>query len=543
MGEHGAHKAQKQQGELQRERIAELYKQFGGNVAAIAKEMGVARGTVHHHIEKMGGIKKPIAAGSVKGTIEVPAKLPTKNRIKRYILTSAQNNTFVNKPFWNNLKALAEHYDAKIMVGTFSYNQNHFGELAVKKDKVKPVEEELWFDPLIEPYICDERVELGEGLVWCGDMNVMPTAVDPLSGLETYSHRKSAIFPHVKLAMRSIATMQGEGTKFNYTTGTVTLMNYIQKKAGLIAEHHHLYACLVVEVNANGNWWVRQVAAAHEECELQDLDVVVTGGAVTTGNRVEAITWGDLHATMLDPVVERLSQEMLDYLKPKEQFLHDVMEGVSVNHHEAKNPHAKYEAYLRGLNSVETEVKRTIEKVVAYERPWSHVVVVDSNHDCWITRWLQEHDYRKDPVNGRFFLEAQLATYRGIEDHLADPSKQFHVLEWAMQRFNCPASIKFLRTDESYRTCGDKIENGMHGHLGPNGARGTPQNLNKVGRRANTAHTHSAGIYNGLYVAGTSTKLQWSYAKGPSSWSHSHIITYPSGQRCVVTMWNGRWRA
>jgi len=535
--------ARKQHAEEQRERIAELYNQFGGNVAKVAQEMGLARGTVHHHIEKMGGIKKPIAAGTVKGTIEEPAKLPTKNKIKRFILTSAQNNTFVNLPFWHNLKALAAHYEAKIMVGTFSYNQNHFGELAVKKDTVKPVEEELWFDPEIEPYICDDRVELGEGLVWCGEMNIIPTAPDPLSSLETYSHRKSAIFPHVKLAMRSIATMQGEGTKLNYTTGTVTLQNYIQKKAGLIAEHHHAYACLVVEVNSEGNWWVRQVGAAHATCELRDLDVLVVDGKVTTGHSVEAITWGDLHATMLDPVVEKLSQDMLDYLKPEYQFLHDVMEGVSVNHHEAKNPHAKYKAYLRGLHSVETEVKRTIEKVAAYNRPWSKVVVVDSNHDCWITKWLQEADYRKDPANTIFFLDAQKATYQGIEDNLRDERIKFHMLEWAMRRFNCPPEIKFLRTDEPFQICNGKIECGMHGHLGPNGQRGTPQNLNKVGRRANTAHTHSAGIFNGLYVAGTSTKLKWDYARGPSSWTNSHIITYPNGQRTICTMYAGRWRA
>jgi len=546
-GEHGAHKAQKQHGEAQRARIAELYNIHGGNIAAIARDMCLSHSTVRGHIKKMGGIKKPIAAGSVKGTIEEPAKLPKKQDIKRYILTSAQNNTFVNEVFWKNVQAFAKHYDAQIMIGTFSYNQNSFSELSVKRGKKNPNEKELWFDDAIRPYLCDSRVELGEGLVWCGEMNILPTADDPLSGLETYTHRKSAIFPHAKLAMRSIPTMQGEGTKLNFTTGTVTLQNYIQKKAGLKAEHHHSYSFLLVEVNSEGNWWVRQVAASSKTCRFQDLDVVAEKGEITTGNTVESITWGDLHATILDPVVERLSQEMLDFLKPKTQFLHDIMEGVSVNHHEAKNPHAKYAAYLRGLNSVSEEVKKTIEKVKAYDRSWCKTIVVDSNHDNWITRWLQEHDYRKDPANAVFFLEAQLATYKGLAHDLFVTEKQrseeFHMLEWAMRKFGCPESIRFLRTDESYRICNDKIECGQHGHLGPNGQRGTPQNLNRVGRRANTAHTHSAGIYNGLYVAGTSTKLRWNYAKGPSSWSHSHIVTYLNGMRTIITMYAGKWRA
>lgn len=33
------------------------------------------------------------------------------------------------------------------------------------------------------------------------------------------------------------------------------------------------------------------------------------------------------------------------------------------------------------------------------------------------------------------------------------------------------------------------------------------------------------------------------YNKGPSSWSHSHVVTYPNGKRAVVTMRGTRWRA
>jgi hypothetical protein len=73
--------------------------------------------------------------------------------------------------------------------------------------------------------------------------------------------------------------------------------------------------------------------------------------------------------------------------------------------------------------------------------------------------------------------------------------------------------------------------------------RGTPQALSRMGRKANTAHTHSAGIYNGMYVAGTSSALDMEYNKGPSSWSHSHVVTHLNGKRQIVTMWDGKWRA
>jgi hypothetical protein len=83
----------------------------------------------------------------------------------------------------------------------------------------------------------------------------------------------------------------------------------------------------------------------------------------------------------------------------------------------------------------------------------------------------------------------------------------------------------------------------MHGHLGPDGKRGNAANLVVVGTRANTAHSHRACIKLGLYVAGTSSELRMGYNQGPSSWSHSHIVTYPNGKRTIITMRAGKWRA
>jgi hypothetical protein len=106
--------------------------------------------------------------------------------------------------------------------------------------------------------------------------------------------------------------------------------------------------------------------------------------------------------------------------------------------------------------------------------------------------------------------------------------------------------MQFLAEDESFVICRDQhggIECGMHGHNGPNGARGSRTNLAKMGRKSNIGHSHSAGITDGCYQAGVSADLDLGYNVGPSSWSHSHVVTYPSGKRAVVTLWNGRWKA
>lgn len=488
--------------------------------------------------------KKRSISGTVKGTRKARRDLPPRGHVKRYILTSAQNNTLVYDEVWKSLAALAKHYDAEIMVGTFSYDQNKFRQMSVKRGTEKPLEEEMWYDKRLESYIKDERIELAPGLMWCGEMNILPTAVNPLASLETYTARKSAIFPSAKMAMRSIPAMQGEDAKLNYTTGAVTKRNYVQKRLGLIAEFHHVYGALLVEVNHEGHWWVRQLNADRFN-RIQDLTVVADGDEVTTKNRVESITWGDLHSTFADETVVDASMKMLDSLRPKFQFLHDVLEGASINRHVVKegpnNPHYTFYRWLRGLHRVDEELRRSKKVISRYLRSWCKTVAPDSNHDGkWLHNWLSRFDYRVDPANSELFLDLQRYYYAEIRK--GKMPRDVNIMQYVFDRFGLDG-VRFLLPDESFKICGGKIECGMHGHLGPNGKIGSPVALAKMGRKANIAHTHTAGIYDGLYVAGTSSKMKWTYNWGPTSWTHSHVVTYSNGKRSIITMYNGKWRA
>jgi hypothetical protein len=529
-----------------RDKIVAAFGKYSGNISAVSRELGCSRSTVRRNIAKVGVGKKPLAGGRQRAAHK-KATLP-KSGVKRYILTSAQNNTHVHEAFWSNVLAMAKHYDAQIMVGTFSYNQNNFGQLAVKSGTKKPYEKELWFDPAIQPYISDKRVELAPGLLWAGNMNILPTEDNPISGLETYGGSTSVIFPHTKIEMRSIATTPDLPVKMIYTTGAATLMNYLQKKLGIKAEHHHRYAFLLVEVDSEGNWWVRQVAARKHGRTIQDLNVLAVDGAITsTDAHAEAITWGDLHSTISQPEVVDAAQDMLDFLQPKYQFLHDIMEGISINRHYVKHgplPHLYFTRWLRGLHRVDEELKQTRAILEKYLRPWCKTIVPDSNHDgWWLQSWLQKFDYRYDPANAELFLRLQKFMYEQLRT--GKQPKNVNLTKFAMENEAGLESgaVRFLLPDESFAI--GEVECGMHGHLGPNGAFGSPANLSKIGKKATTAHTHSCGIYHGLYVAGTSSKLTeaWDYTMGPSSWSHSHVILYPDGQRTIVTVKNGKWRA
>jgi hypothetical protein len=530
------------------EEVSEIYSRLRGNIRATAKHLGISRSSVRRILAGTGLMKKPLVGGSKHGNIRTK-KTKASAGITRYILTSAQNNTHVHGEVWANLKALAEFYGAKIMVGTFTYNQNQYGKLAVKRGQDKGIQRELWYDETIESYIVDSSVELAKGLVWCGEMNTLPTAVNPLAGFESYSGRNSTIFPHAKLAMRSLPTMQGEGTKLSYTTGTVTQRNYIAKREGLKAEFHHIYGGLLVEVDSNRNWWVRQLNYDAGTDSIQDLNVLVQqGGVVSTNATIEAITHGDLHGTMADPHAVALALDMVDTLQPKYQFMHDIMEGASINPHARKHKatHTNYQTWLRGLSKVETELQQTAEVLAQFDRPNVKTVIVDSNHDdAWLKRWLCEYDYKKDPANSELFLKLDLWFRQQIRNGgNTKMIRDINVLECAIRIFGgYERPAKFLIADESFLTCDRKIENGMHGHRGPSGRFGTPENLKSMGRKANTAHTHAAGIYDGLYVAGTLSKPRWDYAQGPNSWTQSETLTYGNGKRAIVTFYAGKWRA
>ena len=183
-----------------------------------------------------------------------------------------------------------------------------------------------------------------------------------------------------------------------------------------------------------------------------------------------------------------------------------------MNHHGARNPLERFKTSLRGLTVVRDELIRTVEVLKKYFRPKTEMIIVNSNHDRWLDRWLDEYDPRIDDArNAELYHDGNAARYRSERT-----GSKLNVLEYLLRKHaDLKFAARFLQIDESFLICGKKIECGQHGDFGPNGSRGTAKSLSKVGRRANTAHTHTAGIYDGLYVAGTSTIFKWDITTGP----------------------------
>lgn len=476
-------------------------------------------------------------------------KLPRRGHIKRYLLTSIQNNTHLH-PGYENILSYCEWLDGlpkascQLIVGTYSYQLAAYGAKAVKRGHNKAkVDEELWYAPEVLEYVQDKSIELAPGLVWCGEQNILPTTRHPLSSFEDYNGRNSNIVPHAKIAMESVASMADEATKFNYSTGTITQRNYIQKRAGILAEQKHAYGAALVEVDSAGNWWVRQLHLDSNDV-LMDVGpdgysgVEVRDGWVEAKPVVEGIYWGDVHASELENWVRELAWGpggMLDCTKAQWQFMGDLLSMRSRTHHEIGNFHRSYQKHVDSEESVEDEVQLTADFMHDATRDWCNLVVVQANHDRHLDRWLNEADFRADPVNAKYFLELQWQ----VLDAIDRGDRHFNIMEWSLNQAQAP-KVKYLRTDESCVVAG--IENGLHGDLGMNGSRGSTRGLTKLGRGLNKGHDHTAAIRDGVYSAGACS-LSFGFMMGPNSHSISHIVTYANGKRAIITMWNDKWRA
>lgn len=469
---------------------------------------------------------------------------PNRRGTRYFLLTAAQDDTPVFMPFWKNLMAYRDHLGAELYVGGFTYQKGLFEDHSVAAGV---------FDSEIVPYLHPNIVELAPRLVWYGRANILPTAADPLVGWDTQTRDAWAIFPHAKIALRSIPVMPGRPGKQIMTTGVVTRENYVQRNAGQKAEFHHTIGATIVEVREDGRFWCRQIAATKDGA-FQDLDVVVSNETVTFENPIEAITWGDIHVEHLDPDVAIGAWggyegtfdcgSMVDVLRPRYQFFHDLYDFTARSHHTRNDPHEKVRRLVDGMDVVEEMIKQAADFLKRTQRHHTLSVAVFSNHDgLHIEKWLKDPLAASDAANAYYWHHLNAAYHRAIRDR----DDEFMVHSFALREAGGGLpGVTFLREGESFLISQGSapIECGLHAHMGPRGSRGSAASLAKIVERVNAAHVHEPTIKEGAYFAGMSGRLDLPYAtRGPGAWHHAHIVTYPNGKRSIVTMQNGRWRA
>jgi len=480
---------------------------------------------------------KPARISSIE---EIKADLES-GIVHRFILTSAQDDTEVHAPFLANLKAYAEHLGAHVVVAGFTYQKGLFEDHAVRSGA---------YAPEIRDLMIYDRVRFSPDVLFIADANVLPTAANPLNGWQTSNGGQHVIVPHARIALESIPRMLEQPPRYAISTGCCTMPSYAPRAAGRKAIQHHTLGALLVEIDADGEVFFGQLIA-DEDGSFQDLNILVEGGIVKHGYRVAAVTWGDIHHDQLEQRIALASfgydrarlqfvdcPNLLDTLQPMFSFLEDTLDFRWRNHHNIQDPHAMARMAARGTVSVEREVSEAVAFANGIRRDWCTTVVIESNHDSAIAKWLKGDEGRYDPENAYLWHRYNAVWHEQIRK-LDDA---FNPTEHSFRDLGLASDIVFVPAGGSYVV--QDVEHGLHGDLGIGGSRGSPLQYRRFGRRVTSGHTHSPRIADGSFVAGVLAKLAQGYNIGPTTWAHASVVLYPTGIRSMILMSaDGRHRA
>ena len=371
-----------------------------------------------------------------------------------------------------------------------------------------------------------------------GDIRTQPTAVLPLTGFESITGHRSGILAHPKIQLKSVPTPNHRIPKLMATTGACTVENYTDSTAGKKGEFHHSFGAVVVEVIGD-RFYMRQLSACKNGSFI-DKNKRYTVSGVEDAGPAAALIFGDTHVAFADEGVAAANFEgpesMVSVLNPHRLVWHDIFDMFSQNHHDSKNPFITLAKHKAQMSSIPKELQLTCDYVNRYGAGRENVII-PSNHNEGLERWIRETEWKNDPSHMEFYLETALEMVRRTEmtefgAHVQDPFAY-----WAEKYLTVPHRL--LERDQSYAV--HDIELGMHGDIGPNGARGSLANLKRIGVKSVIGHSHSPGIEDGCFQTGTNSKLRLQYNRGPSSWMHTNCVIYANGKRSLLHVIDGKW--
>jgi hypothetical protein len=458
-------------------------------------------------------------------------------RVKTLLVVAAQNSTPVHAEWWAVLQRIAEHRGADLVVLPMRYKNPTSRWVGSQEGK------DFWAKET-RPFLANVRQPLNDNLTLLGDIKIQPTAADPLTGFEAVSGAASAIVAHPKIQTRTIATPQNRMAKILMTSGSCTVENYSDTRAGRVGQFHHSLSCVLVEVVNKKRFHMRRI---HFDGRSKSAIDSARGeqyfaDSVQQAPRALGLITGDWHDPFTDKGVIRATYGqggMVGVLRPRNILLHDSTDGYPVNPHHKHNPFNRVAKRFGGLDSVRASLESLRRFIEAHTIKDTQNVIVTSNHDDFLTRYIVDADWREDPTNAEWYLETALHMVRNTK--LTNKGTEYpNAFTYWMRRYNMPQT-RILDEDESFMLGTHEL--GMHGNRGPNGARGSIRNLRRIGVKTITGHPHSPGEDEGCTQVGTSTGLRLEYNAGPSSWHQAHCALDANDKRQLLFIIDGEYRA
>ncbi len=474
---------------------------------------------------------------------------------KRLIVTTAVAGSPVNRVFLEALLDYCKRKDAEILVYPANMQTSGLDPLLLNTPGVHVITDKT----LLNPWLTLNPIK------------ILAKHINPLQGLERIGARgERQIVGSPKMHARPIPTPSMDNQEYphlNYSTGALTDpvydgRRYVQGRTDEIAHQDHVLGALILEksdghgfapeIHVAGRYHIRRIEFLSGEQGFSDMDVFYDGDTVKQ-EQPEALILGDIHVGDTDAtLLESLVNQVLRF-NPKVVMLHDLMNGHSVSPHERDKLMTLAERAGAGMLDLRRELLQVVAFVNALLRasPGARLVVAPSNHDHWLTRYLESGQFMKEPHNTKIGLELARAVQQG-EDPLEYALTRLGV-DWDRERdrdaeqvphIDEPNRVVFLRLGESFKVGPDhrKVELGLHGDRGANGAKGSIRSFQRGVDRMVFGHTHTTEWYNGVMNIATSTRRVLPYSRGGlSSWMQTLALISAHGEAMPLELIDGRW--
>lgn len=473
-----------------------------------------------------------------------------KRDVKTFVVTTAQKGADPNWNFLNGLERLCNERDGKLMIlptnGKMTTSRRgkkdqDDKEIITFRDWInnRKNAEIVFDDELYEvPIAAKEKLN---HVLYVMNYPVKAQQMIPLTSWDRHVKvDKSAIIPSPKLMMFPQANSKQSLPKILMSTGAVTEPNYKTNSWGTHAYLDHDYGAILVEVVDDEVYHFRQLVA-NENGVFYDLGRRFDGEDASVKEGAELMVLGDLHAGETDKESWKATKKMLREFNPSYVILHDLFSGVCVNPHEQGNETRRARRAIEGRDLLEHELREcgmALTELKGLLSDHAQIVVARSNHDQFLDRYINAGDFRNAPGQNLpllYRLAADLVE-TPVED-LAGGALRLGIENYA---YHAVPGVKWLRSDEDFKKRGWQF--GDHGHLGPNGSKGTIRNQEKSLGKSVCGHSHSPGIFRDAWRVGTLSELDLGYNKGASNWMHTNFIFYRNGQGQLVNILNGQYK-
>lgn len=442
------------------------------------------------------------------------------NEIKQYktfIVTTAVSGKRANEPFVKSLLLYAKHCNALPIILPCE-------DVASRGRKAKPIDLD---EALSDFKVVFKGTYLNKNL-HLSAIKCSAKQINPLTGLNRIPRKINAsiILASPKRHLKYMPSMENPAALM--TPGAVTVSNYdtdkiLSQRCSALAELDHVCGAIIVEIEDENIFHFRGVTS-NADGSFTDTGVKFypDGKACTITSGITMVL-GDSHTGSHDEKLLIKILEIIDKMQIDTLILHDVFNATSISHHIANKFIEKAIRDEDGKLSLKDELQNLTNYLKVLKSHVKELVIVDSNHDRHLERYLQEQRYVDDIQNIR------------IASKLIEPCLDGkNVVQYAVEEifnFKDP-NVKWLKVDESYKKYG--VELGIHGDLGANGGKGNIRTYRDYIGNCVVGHSHSGCILDEAYSVGTTSELRQGYNKGLSNWTRTCCLIYPDGTKQLV---------